>query len=32
LNDRQRAAIEPLLPHLAGKPRVNDQRIISGVI
>ena len=31
-NDRQWAAIEPLLPRLGGKPRVNDRRIISGIL
>ena len=32
LSDRQWAAIEPLLPHLGGKPRVDDRRIISGIL
>jgi transposase len=32
LNDRQWAAIEPLLPHLGGKPRVDDRRVISGIL
>jgi Putative transposase of IS4/5 family (DUF4096) len=30
LSDTQWAAIEPLLPHLDGKPRVDDCRVISG--
>ena len=32
LNEVQWAAIEPLLPHLGGKPRVDDRRIISGIL
>lgn len=32
LNDRQWAAIEPLLPCLGGKPRVDDRRVISGIL
>src|SRR4051794_36511214 len=28
LSDAQWAAIEPLLPHLGGKPRVDDRRVI----
>lgn len=32
LSDRQWAAIEPLLPHLGGKPRVDDRRVISGIL
>ncbi len=32
LNDTQWAAIEPLLPHLGGKPRVDDRRILSGIL
>src|SRR3954470_9566206 len=32
LSDAQWAAIEPLLPHLGGKPRVDDRRIISGIL
>jgi len=32
LNDAQWAAIEPLLPHLGGKPRVDDRRVLSGVL
>jgi transposase len=32
LNDRQWAAIEKLLPHLGGKPRVDDRRVISGIL
>jgi len=32
LNDRQWSAIEPLLPHLGGKPRVDDRRVISGIL
>jgi hypothetical protein len=30
LNERQWAAIGPLLPHLDGEPRVDDRRIIGG--
>ena len=32
LNDTQWAAIEPLLPDLGGKPRVDDRRVLSGVL
>ena len=32
LNAVQRAVIGPLLPHLGGKPRVDDWRIISGIL
>ena len=32
LNDEQWAVIEPLLPHLGGKPRVDDRRVISGIL
>jgi transposase len=32
LNDKQWAAIEPLLPKLGGKPRVDDRRVISGIL
>ena len=32
LSDTQWAVIEPLLPHLGGKPRVNDRRVISGIL
>ncbi len=32
LNDAQWAVIEPLLPHLGGKPRVDDRRVISGIL
>jgi transposase len=32
LSDRQWAVIEPLLPHLGGKPRVDDRRVISGIL
>jgi transposase len=32
LNDKQWAVIEPLLPHLGGKPRVDDRRVISGIL
>jgi transposase len=32
LNDRQWAVIEPLLPHLGGKPRVDDRRVLSGIL
>lgn len=32
LSDEQWAAIEPLLPHLGGKSRVNDRRVISGIL
>ena len=31
-SDAQWKAIEPLLPRLGGKPRVNDRRVISGVL
>jgi transposase len=30
LNDAQWATIEPLLPYLGGKPRMDDRRAISG--
>ena len=32
LSDAQWAAIEPLLPRLGGKPRVDDRRVISGIL
>ncbi len=32
LNDEQWAAIEPLLPHPGGEPRVNDRRVVSGIL
>lgn len=32
LNDTQWAAIAPLLPRLGGKPRVDDRRVISGIL
>jgi len=32
LNDRQWSAIEGVLPHLGGKPRVDDRRVISGIL
>ena len=32
LSDAQWAVIEPLLPHLGGKPRVDDRRVISGIL
>ena len=32
LSDAQWAAIEPLLPQLGGKPRVDDRRVISGIL
>ena len=32
LNDTQWAAIGPLLPDLGGKPRVDDRRVISGIL
>ena len=32
LNDVQWAVIEPLLPQLGGKPRVDDRRVISGIL
>lgn len=32
LSDTQWAVIEPRLPHLGGKPRVNDRRVISGIL
>ena len=32
LSETQWAAIEPLLPHLGGKPRVDDRRVLSGIL
>ena len=32
LSDAQWAVLEPLLPHLGGKPRVDDRRVLSGII
>src|SRR5262249_11396467 len=32
LSDAQWALIEPLLPDLGGKPRVDDRRVISGIL
>ena len=32
LSDTQWAAIEPLLPRFGGKPRVDDRRVISGIL
>ena len=32
LSDKQWSVIEPLLPHLGGKPRVDDRRVISGIL
>jgi transposase len=32
LSDTQWAAIAPLLPHFGGKPRVDDRRVISGIL
>lgn len=32
LSDAQWASIEPLLPHLGGKPRVDDRRVTSGIL
>jgi transposase len=32
LSDAQWKAIKPLLPRLGGKPRVDDRRVISGVL
>ena len=32
LSDAQWAVIESLLPHLGGKPRVDDRRVISGIM
>ena len=32
LSDAQWAVIEPLLPHLDGKLRVDDRRVISGIL
>ena len=32
LKDAQWAVIEPLLPRLGGKPRVDDRRVISGIL
>ena len=32
LNDEQWSKIEPLLPHYGSPPRVDDRRILSGII
>lgn len=32
LSDTQWATIRPLLPDLGGKPRVDDRRVISGIL
>lgn len=32
LSDRQWSVIEPLLPHLGGKPWVDDRQVISGIL
>ena len=32
LSDAQWLVIEPLLPRLGGKPRVDDRRVISGIL
>jgi transposase len=32
LNDEQSSKIEPLLPHYGSPPRVDDRRILSGII
>ncbi len=32
LSDAQWAAVKPLLPRLGGKPRVDDRRVISGIL
>ncbi len=32
LTDKQWAAIAPLLPSFGGKPRVDDRRVISGIL
>jgi transposase len=32
LNDRQWKKIKPLLPHYGSPPRVDDRRVISGII
>jgi transposase len=32
LNDAQWSVIEPLLPRLGDKPRVDDRRVISGIL
>jgi transposase len=32
LSDTQWAAIAPLLPSFGGKPRVDDRRVISGIL
>lgn len=32
LSDAQWAVLEPLLPVLGGKPRVDDRRVISGIL
>ena len=31
-NDAQWAVLEPLLPHLGGKPREDDRRVLSGIV
>lgn len=32
LNDEQWTKIEPLLPHYGSPPRVDDRRILSGIV
>lgn len=32
LNDEQWSKIEPLLPHYGSPPRVDDRRILSGIV
>lgn len=32
LSDSQWAVLEPLLPHLGGKRRVDDRRVLSGIL
>ncbi|UOA33809.1 hypothetical protein DSM110093_03644 (plasmid) [Sulfitobacter sp. DSM 110093] len=32
LNDAQMARLEPYFPKSHGKPRVNDRRVLSGII
>jgi transposase len=31
-DDAQWAVLEPLLPHLGGKPREDDRRVLSGIV
>lgn len=32
VTDAQWVTIEPLLPRLGGKPRVDDRRVVSGIL